>query len=149
MDREWMYKTSRVEQAYLDHVTKFIATTKRHHLSLKWEHMICLCKSCKNLLAYKDDTVKSHLARYSFVKDYTIWKFHGEAEDLRAGASRGGNSSTAMTATVNVEQQTSLVAVGGHDNAATSDNADRDYITMDDLLLATWLTTMMGMMVGQ
>ena len=25
MDREWMYKTSRLEQAYLDHVTKFIA----------------------------------------------------------------------------------------------------------------------------
>jgi hypothetical protein len=37
-------------------------------------------------------------------------------------------------AAVNVEQQTSSAAVGGHDNAATDDNADRDYITMDDLL---------------
>jgi hypothetical protein len=38
-------------------------------------------------------------------------------------------------ATVNVEQQTSLAAAGGHDNVATGDNnADRDYITMDDLL---------------
>jgi hypothetical protein len=57
MDREWMYKTSRVEQSYLNHVTKFIAAVKRHHLSLKREHMICPCKSCKNLLAYGDDTV--------------------------------------------------------------------------------------------
>jgi hypothetical protein len=35
---------------------------------------------------------------------------------------------------VNAKQQTSSAAVGGHDNAAIGDNADRDYITMDDLL---------------
>ena len=38
------------------------------------------------------------------------------------------------TAAVNAEQQTSSATAGGHGNAATSDNADRDYITMDDLL---------------
>ena len=38
---------------------------------------------------------------------------------------------------VNAEQQTSSVAAGGHDNAATSDNADCDYIMMDDLLQDT------------
>ena len=37
-------------------------------------------------------------------------------------------------AAVNAKQQTSSVVGGGHGNAATSDNADRDYITMDDLL---------------
>ena len=37
-------------------------------------------------------------------------------------------------AVVNAEQQTSSSAAGGHDNAATGDNADRDYNTMDDLL---------------
>ena len=35
---------------------------------------------------------------------------------------------------MNAEQQTSSAAVGGHDNAATGDNADRDYIMMNDLL---------------
>jgi hypothetical protein len=40
-------------------------------------------------------------------------------------------------AAVNVEQQTSSAAVGGHDNAATSDNADHDYIMMHDLLQDT------------
>ena len=72
MDKEWMYKTSRLDQAYLDHVTKFLAATKRHRLSLKREHTICTCKSCKNLLAHGDDTVKSHLVWYGFVKHYTI-----------------------------------------------------------------------------
>ena len=75
MDREWMYKTSRLDQAYLDHVIKFVAAAKRHRLSLKREHTICPCKSYKNLLAHEDNVVKSHLVRYGFVKDYTVWKF--------------------------------------------------------------------------
>ena len=103
MDREWMYKTSRLDPAYLDHVTKFIAAAKRDHLSLKRELTICPCKSCKNHLANGDDTVKSHLIQYGFVKDYTVWKFHEEAEDPSAGASGGGNSSTATVAAVNAE----------------------------------------------
>jgi hypothetical protein len=64
MDREWMYKTSRLDQAYMDHVTKFIAPARRHRLSLKQKLTICPCKSCKNRLAHDDDTVKSHLVRY-------------------------------------------------------------------------------------
>ena len=93
MDREWMYMTSRLDPAFLDHVTKFIAAAKRHRLSLKRELTICSCKSCKNLLAHGDDTVKSYLIRYGFVKDYTVWKFHGEVEDPSVGASGGRNSS--------------------------------------------------------
>jgi hypothetical protein len=76
------------------------------------------------------------LVRYGFIKDYTVWKFHGEAEDPSAGAS-GGNSSTTTTIAVNVEQQTSSAAASGHGNVATGDNADCDYITMDDLLQDT------------
>jgi hypothetical protein len=78
------------------------------------------------------------LVRHGFIKDYTVWKFHREAEDSSVGAS-GGNSSTTMTAAVNAEHQTSSAAARGHDNATTSDNnnADHDYITMDDLLRDT------------
>ena len=72
MDREWMYKTPRLDPAFLDHVTKNIAAVKRHRLSLKWKLTICPCKSCKNLLAQGDDMVKSHLVWYGFIKDYTI-----------------------------------------------------------------------------
>jgi hypothetical protein len=72
MDREWMYKTSRLDPAYLDHVTKFIAVAKRHRLSLKREYTIYLCKSCKKLLLHEDNVVKSHLVWHGFVKDYTV-----------------------------------------------------------------------------
>jgi hypothetical protein len=130
-----MYKTSRVDPTFLEHVTKFIAIAQRHRLSLKKEVTICSCKSCKNLYAHGDGTVKFHLVRYGFIKDYTIWKFHRKAEDPSVGASGGGrNSSAATTAAVNAGQQTSSAAAGGHDNASTSDNAKRDYIMMEDLL---------------
>jgi hypothetical protein len=79
MDREWIYKTLRLDPSYLDHVTRFVAVAKRHRL--KQDHTICPCNSCKNNFAPEDNVVKSHLIRYGFVKDYTIWKFHGEAED--------------------------------------------------------------------
>jgi hypothetical protein len=72
MDREWKYKTSRLDPLYLEHVAKFIATAKRHHLGLKREHTVYPCKSYKNLLLHKDNVVKSHLVRYGFVKDYNI-----------------------------------------------------------------------------
>ena len=61
MDREWMYKMSRLDLAYIEHLTKFISTAKSHRLSLKRELTICSCKSCKNLYAHGDDTVRSHL----------------------------------------------------------------------------------------
>ena len=38
---------------------------------------------------------------------------------------------------MNAEQQTSSAVTGELDNATASDNADRDYITMDDLLQDT------------
>ena len=153
MDREWMYKTLRLDPSYLEHATKFIATAKRHLLGLKWEHTVCPCKSCKNLLLHEDNVVKSHLVLYGFVKDYTVWKFHREAEDPSVAASRG-SSSTTITTAVNAEQQTSSAAAGGHENASTSDNVDHDYIMMDDLLQDQLTTTvvgatMMGMAVSQ
>jgi hypothetical protein len=59
MDKEWMYKTSRLDPSYLEHVTKFIAATKRHRLGLKREHTVCPCKSYKNLLLHEDNMVIS------------------------------------------------------------------------------------------
>jgi len=67
-------------------VRKFVATAKKHRLSLDRPRIICPCNSCKNKLAQKDNVVQSHLVRYGFAKDYTVWKFHGEA-DSSAGAS--------------------------------------------------------------
>jgi hypothetical protein len=72
---------------------------------------------------------------YGFVKDYTVWKFHSEANPS-TGAS-GGNSSTS-TAMVNTghdgRQPSSSVEAAGRHDTASSNNADHDYIMMDDLL---------------
>jgi hypothetical protein len=62
MDKEeWMYQTSRLELSYLDHVRKFVANVKKHHLSLKRPRSICPCNRCQNKLALEDDMVQSHL----------------------------------------------------------------------------------------
>ena len=71
MDREWMYKKSRLDPSYLDHLRQFVAAAKRHCLRLNPEHTICPCNSCKNNLAHKDNMVQSHLIWYGFIKDYT------------------------------------------------------------------------------
>jgi hypothetical protein len=75
MDREeWMYKIPRVsnDMCFLNHVRKFVAAAKKHHLRLGWERIICPCNSCKNKLPQKDNVVQSHLIWYGFVKDYTV-----------------------------------------------------------------------------
>jgi hypothetical protein len=103
-----------------------------HRLRSKREHTICPCNSCKNNIAHEDNVVQSYLIRYGFIKNYIVWKFHGEVEDPSATGASGGNSST-TTVAVSVEQQPSAVADSGH-GTATGDNADPDSITMDDLL---------------
>jgi hypothetical protein len=128
MDREWMYKTLRLDPSFLDHVRKkFLAAAKKHRVSLGRERMICPCNSCKNLLAQEDNVVQSHLIRYGFVKDYTVWKYHGDADPSDASASIANSSTTSMVAVNDGGQQPSSAPAG-------DDNANCDYITMDDLL---------------
>ena len=45
----------------------------------QWIH--CPCKKCKNLRVFNDPTtIRSHVMVCGFVKDYTIWKKHGETD---------------------------------------------------------------------
>ena len=92
---EWMYKIPRAGNnlTFLHHVTKFIVVAKKHRTSLGRERTICPCKRCKNNLVHEDSVVKSHMIRYGFVDNYTVWKFHGEADPSATGASEQ-NSST-------------------------------------------------------
>ena len=103
MDRsEWMYRMERMEPRYLVHVQKFVTATKAHHERLDQTTTICLCSHCKNMKGHKDSEVQSHLIRFGFVKDYTVWTFHGEkVVDTTVGDASGGNSTLSMT--VNAE----------------------------------------------
>jgi hypothetical protein len=79
MDRfKWMYQMKRMEPQYLVHVWKFVAAAKAHCERLDRATTICPCSHCKNMKAHKDNEVQSHLIRYGFIKDYTVWTFHGE-----------------------------------------------------------------------
>ena len=122
MDREWMYRVPRIDDtmSFVNNVQKFIDTAKKHRLSLGRELTYCPCSRCENKLLLEDNGVKSHLIRYGFVKDYTIWKFHGE---------EAGPSSTEGASAVEDGGQppSSTAAAGG-------DSANRDYIHINELL---------------
>jgi hypothetical protein len=62
-------------------VDKFIEATENHAKTLKEnkDSIICLCRDCKNHLAFKDvTTIISHLIMRGFVNNYTVWSHHGE-----------------------------------------------------------------------
>ena len=82
-----------------------------------------------NMRAHADSEVQSHLIRFGFVKDYTVWAFHGEKVDATGGAS-GGNSSSSTT--VNADHVGQQPASSSSSAAASDDNA-RDYIMIEDL----------------
>ena len=97
---EWMYRMKRMEPQYLVHVRKFVAAAKAHRECLNRTTTICPCSHCMNMRAHINSEVQSHLIRFGFIKDYTVWTFHGEKVDATGGASRGNSSSSTM---VNVE----------------------------------------------
>jgi hypothetical protein len=76
--------------------------------------------------AYKDSTVQSHLIRFGFVKDYTVWTLHGDRVDVSGGA-LSGVSSSSMTAALPVPPSAAAAP-------AKNDNSAHDYITMEDIL---------------
>ena len=93
---EWMYQMKRMEPQYLVHVRKFVAAVKAHRESLNRMTTICPCSHCMNMRAHVDSEVQSHFIRFGFVKNYTVWNFHGEKVDATSGASGGNSSSSTM-----------------------------------------------------
>jgi hypothetical protein len=85
--------------------------------------------------SYKDSTVQSHLIRFGFVKDYTVWTLHGDRVDVSGGA-LSGVSSSSMTAALPVNQDPVGAPVPPSAAAAPAknDNSAHDYITMEDIL---------------
>jgi len=80
-------------------------------------------------LAQEDSVVQSHLIRYGFVKDYTVWKFHSEGHTTVTGASEQ-NSSRTTTSVNEIGQQPSSPSAA----IAGSGSANRDYVNIDELL---------------
>ena len=72
--------------------------------------------------------VKSHLIRYGFVDNYTVKKFHGEADLSATGASEQ-NSLTPSSVNGRGGQQPSPSTT-----TAGGDSANHDYVNIDELL---------------
>ena len=93
------------------------------------EHTICSCNRCHNKLVQEDSVVQSHLIRYGFVKDYTVWKFHGEGDTSVTGASERNSSTTTSSVNERGQQPSSSSAA-----TAGGDTANCDYVNIDELL---------------
>ena len=76
-----MYKVKRTELYFLGELDKFIKVAENHAKNEKTQWIHCPCKKCKNLRVFGDPTtIRSHVMVSGFVKDYLIWKKHGEMD---------------------------------------------------------------------
>jgi hypothetical protein len=71
-------------------------------------------------------TVLSHLIRFGFFKDYTVWTFHDKRGDVSVGASSSGGGNSSRT---NAGGPPTGTTIAGDNN----DVGHHDYMTMDDL----------------
>ena len=69
--------------------------------------------------------MKSHLIRYGFVDNYTIWKFHSEADPSATGASKQNSS---VNDVQGPQPSSSTTATAG------GDTANQEYVNIDELL---------------
>ena len=76
-----MHKAKRTELYFRGELDKFIKVAKNHARNEKTQWIHCPCKKYKNLRVFSDPTtIRSHVMVSGFVKDYTIWKKHGETD---------------------------------------------------------------------
>jgi len=81
MDMTWMYNARRTDAYFREELNKFIQVAEKHAKNEKTQLMHCPCKACKNLRVFSDPIIiRSHVVVSGFVKDYTIWKYHGETD---------------------------------------------------------------------
>ena len=76
-----MYHAKRTDAYFCGELNKFIQVSENHARNEKTQLMHCPCNDCKNLRVFSDPTtIRSHVIVRGFVKDYTVWKKHGETD---------------------------------------------------------------------
>nr|GMD28243.1 uncharacterized protein LOC109179592 [Ipomoea batatas] len=83
-NRHWMYTRIRnglLTEEFLAGLETFIQFATSQHSWMDGEKIKCPCnqRKCQNTKFLDVPTVKFHLAKYGFVSDYYVWRFHGEA----------------------------------------------------------------------
>nr|GMC80174.1 uncharacterized protein LOC109166492 [Ipomoea batatas] len=82
-NRHWMYTRMRnglLTKEFLDGLETFIQYATSQHSWMDGERIKCPCnqRRCQNIKFLDVPSVKYHLAKYGFVSDYYVWRFHGE-----------------------------------------------------------------------
>jgi hypothetical protein len=76
-----MYNAKKTDAYFRGELNKFIQVAKNHARNENTRLMHCPCNACKNLSVFSDlTTIRSHVMVSGFVKDYKIWKYHGETD---------------------------------------------------------------------
>ncbi|XP_019170987.1 PREDICTED: uncharacterized protein LOC109166492 [Ipomoea nil] len=82
-NRHWMYTRMRnglLTEEFLGGLETFIQFATSEHSWMDGERIRypCTQRKCQNTKFLDVPTVKYHLAKYGFVSDYYVWRFHGE-----------------------------------------------------------------------
>nr|GMC99858.1 uncharacterized protein LOC109168299 [Ipomoea batatas] len=100
-NRHWMYTRIRnglLTEEFLAGLETFIQFATSQHSWMDGERIKCPCNQCKcqNTKFLDVPTVKFHLAKYGFVSDYYVWRFHGEC-NLRVDVEQDVGAPSQMT----------------------------------------------------
>ena len=81
MDRTRTYDANRTNIYFRGELDKFIKVAENHARNEKTWLIHCPSRICMNLKVFSDPTIiRSPVMVSDFVKDYTIWKKHGEMD---------------------------------------------------------------------
>jgi len=76
-----MYNANRMDAYFRREIDKFIKVAENHARKESTVLIHCLCRVYENLKVFSEPTtIRSHVIVCGFVKDYTIWKKHGEMD---------------------------------------------------------------------
>ena len=76
-----MYNANMMDAYFRGELDKFIKVAENHARKENTLLIHCPCRVCENFKVFSEPTtIRSHVIVSSFVKDYTIWKKHGEMD---------------------------------------------------------------------
>ena len=76
-----MYTAKRTDAYFHGELNKFIQVAENHARNEKTQLMRCPCFDCQNLRVFSNpNTIRSHVIVRGSVKDYMVWKQHGETD---------------------------------------------------------------------
>ncbi|XP_019197160.1 PREDICTED: uncharacterized protein LOC109191027 [Ipomoea nil] len=117
-NRHWMYTRIRnglLTEEFLAGLETFIQFATSQHSWMDGERIKCPCnqRKCQNTKYLDVPTVKYHLAKYGFVSDYYVWRFHGEYNvNLDVDQDVGGPPQVASEEASNAYQTMVMDAAG-------------------------------------